>query len=181
MVPIELFMVVLWLTFSFVGLAREFPKELGATIGFIGMLLVLDLGLDRLGGLVNRGLGIAGLGLDLDLLKWLLVTAILLVTIYFVYEGEGLVYGGASPPGPLGNALDLSIGLFNGWLVVGTWWYYTHILGYPIKRWGLYQAPLSARGEQFVNLTPMALIPDERSYWYLTAILLFLIVLKVAR
>ena len=43
MVPIEVFAVVLWAGFVFVGLSREFPRELGATMGFVAMMLVLDL------------------------------------------------------------------------------------------------------------------------------------------
>ena len=43
MVPIEWFMIALWLVFAFVGVSRHFPRELGATIGFVGMLLGFSL------------------------------------------------------------------------------------------------------------------------------------------
>jgi len=181
MVPVEVFMIAMWLTFTFVGLAREFPRELGATIGFVAMLLVLDLAGAQAGDLVLRGLTAAGRAPDENFVRWVLISFVVLVSVYFVYEGEGLIYGGTSPPGPLGNALDVFIGLFNGWLVVGTWWYYTDQLGYPVQRLGWYAEPLSASGQRLAALTPMALLPDDRSYLYLIALLLFLIVLKVAR
>jgi hypothetical protein len=181
MVPVEVFMGMLWLTFVFVGLSREFPRELGATIGIVGMMLLLDLAGERMSALLVRGLSAAGIKPPAELVTWTLYSFIIGLTVFFVYEGEGMVYAGLSPPGPLGNALDVAIGLFNGWLVVGTWWFYTHALGYPMQQWGLYTGPISERGARFVELTPMAILPDAFSYLYLVGILLFLIILKVAR
>ncbi len=181
MVPVEVFAIVLWATFVFVGLSREFPRELGATIGFVTMMLVLDLGSERFGMLAQRGLTAAGFSPDLNLIKWAITTAIVTLSIILMYQGEGLIFGGRSAKGLLGSVFNLVIGVLNGWLVIGTWWYYTHQLGYPIVKLGWFTPPISAAAQRLVSMTPMAVIPDEQSGFYLTAFLIFLIVLKVAR
>jgi hypothetical protein len=180
-IPVEAVAVVLWVAFVFVGVSREFPRELGATIGFVTMMLVLDLAGERAGSLAQRALQMGGIPTELAAVKWVIVTLIIGLTVVFMYQGEGLVYGGLTPPGILGTFFNLAVGTLNGWLVVGTWWYYTDELGYPIQRWGLYEPPLSALGQKLVAAAPMAVIPDERSWMFLIGFLVFLLVLKVAR
>ena len=181
MIPIEALVIILWVAFIFAGIAREFPRELGATIGFVTMMLVLDLGSERLGSLTARLLQLGGLEADGILLRWTLNTAVIVLALLFMYQGEGLVYGGSSPAGLPGAVLNATVGALNWWLVVGTWWYYTHLLDYPIQKLGLYTPPLSTLAQQLVAIAPMSLLPDERSWLYLTTFLIFLLVLKVAR
>jgi hypothetical protein len=181
MVPVEVLFAVLWATFVFVGLSREFPRELGATIGFVTMMLILTLAEEFLSPILAERLPVGGFDPDLNALKWLLYTAVVALAVFFMYQGEGLIYGGSAPKGILGGVFNLFIGALNGWLVVGSWWYYTDLLEYPIARWGLYQGPLSATAERAVGWTPIAVLPDERSWLFLTVFLVFLLVLKVVR
>ena len=88
----------------------------------------------------------------------------------------------AGEPGPLlARAFDVFIGLFNGWLIVGTWWYYSNKLDYPMQQLGWFVAPPSSLAAAMVKWTPSAIIPDQGSYIFIAAFLLLLIGLKVLR
>jgi hypothetical protein len=180
-IPIELLIIVLWVAFVLVGLSRQFQRELGATIGFVAMMLILDLAGRFALPMMTGALPVDRLSEGTATPTWLLYSGIILATVFIVYEGEGLAYGGNPPRGILGALLSGFVGALNGWLVVGTWWYYTDQLGYPIQKWGLYTPPLSELAQRLLSLTPMALIPDERSWLFLTLFLVFLLVLKVVR
>ena len=181
MIPIEACVFVLLLAFGFVGMSRSFPRELGATVGFVALLVIFELLGARAAPLAAQGLALAGFPMGDDMAVWTLYTLAIGVTIYFVYQGETLTFDALAAPGPVGKVFDFSVGLFNGWLVVGTWWYYTHALGYPIQRAGLYQPPLTDRAARLIELTPIALLPPDRSLVYLAAFLVLLLVLKVMR
>jgi hypothetical protein len=181
MIPIEVCMFVLLMAFGLVGLSRSFPRELGATVGFVGLLLGYQLLGARLGPVATRSMAVAGFPTDEDIATWIAYSAGILITLYFVYQGETLTFDTIPAPGPVGKVFDFAVGLFNGWLVVGSWWYYTDALGYPIQRLGLFEPPLSDRAARLVQLTPLALLPPDRSLVYLAGFLVVLIVLKVMR
>jgi hypothetical protein len=182
MVPIEFMMLTLLVCFGVVGLAREFPKELGATIVFTGMLLFFDLAGSKVGSLSYAVLSRLGVKADQALVSWWVYSLVILLTVCIVYAGETLSYSGVWTPGPiLGRVFDIFIGLFNGWLVVGTWWYFANQLNYPMSATGTYVPPLSPLAAQLVKWTPLAIIPQPNSYLYIIGFLLFLIVLKVIR
>jgi uncharacterized membrane protein required for colicin V production len=181
MIPIEACVLVLIVAFGMVGMSRTLPRELGATVGFVAMILGLHLVASRIGGVTSEGLTAAGHPMTQDMAAWLAITAIIAVTVFMVYQGETLSYDGITASGPVSKVLDFGVGLLNGWLVVGTWWYYTNSLGYPMSEMGLYSGPLSARAEHLVALTPAALIPDDRALIFLAAVMVGLVALKVAR
>lgn len=180
MIPIELLAIVLWAAFVLVGLSRQYQRELGATIGFVTMMLVLDLLSRYVMPFLARVVPVDGLGGE-SLVTWLLYSVVVLAAVFVVYEGEGLAYGGAPPEGILGALLSAFVGGLNGWLVVGTWWHYTDRLAYPIRSWGLYSPPLSSMADRLLAITPMALIPVEWSWLFLVLFLVFLLLLKVVR
>ena len=180
MVPIEIFMLTLWLLFVPIGIARAFPRELGASIGFIGMLLLFNLG-----GTIFLRIG-QDFGdiftLDPNLVTLAIYTMIILMTVVALYAGETLAFSGVWPPGRgIGTAIDVSTALFNGWLVVGSWWYYMDALEYPQRSIGMFQPPISNLAEQMVLMTPQAVIPEAQATWIIGMALLFLLALKVAR
>jgi hypothetical protein len=182
MVPLEWMMILLWACFAIVGLARQFPRELGATIVFTGMILAFDLAGSQVGSLLYSILSRLGLASDESLVKWWVYSLVILGTLVVVYVGETLSYSGVWSPGPiLGRVFDVFIGLFNGWLVVGTWWYYSNALNYPVQKLGWFVAPLSALATSLLKWLPQSVIPDQGSYLYIVAFLLFLLLLKVLR
>lgn len=182
MVPVEWMVLTLWLCFAIVGLARQFPRELGATIVFTGMLLAFDIAGDKVGGLAYKVLSRFDLASDEALVTWLVYSLAIVTVVTVAYVGETLSYSGVWSPGPLlARAFDVFIGLFNGWLIVGTWWYYSNELDYPMQKLGWFVAPPSSLATAMVKWTPSAIIPDQGSYIFIAAFLLLLIGLKVLR
>jgi hypothetical protein len=182
MIPIEWVAVLLWIAFGVIGLARRFPVELGSTIGFVAMLFSLELLGGRIGGAVISVLNALELSLDPSLAQWWLVTAVIAAWVFFMYSGHTLTFEGVWPPGRItGTALDITAGLLNGWIVVGTWWYVTDSLGYPIQQLGFYTPPLSESAQRLVGLTPPAVIPAPYSTVVFGTFLVLLIALRVFR
>jgi hypothetical protein len=182
MIPIEYVFVLLWLLFGMVGLARRFPKEIGATIGFVAMLLMFALADKYLEGLLVKMMQAIGLSVDAALAQWFVYTIGIAMWVGFMYIGQTLSFAGTWPPGPLiGKVMDILAGLLNGWLVVGTWWYYTNVLGYPIQKLGWYVPPLSAQAQRWVSFTPPAIVPDQYSIVILGGLLVLMIGLRVVR
>jgi hypothetical protein len=180
-IPVEACIFVLLVAFGLVGMSRSFPRELGATIGFIGLLVAFELLGLRVGPLAARGMAVAGFPMAEDLAAWVAYSAAIAVTVYFVYQGETLTFNSIAVPGPIGKAFDFAVGMFNGWLVIGSWWHYTHWLGYPIQRFGWFTPPLTTRAQRLVELTPLDLLPPDRTLVYLAGFLVVLLSLKVVR
>ena len=182
MIPVEWVVVLLWLIFGLIGLSRRFPLELGATIGFTAMLLALQLGFGRIGGLITSLLTMLGLAHDPALTQWWVLTTVITAWVVFMYAGETLSFAGVWPPGKLiGIGIDLLTGLFNGWLVIGTWWFITDALDYPIAQLGMFVPPLSPTAVNLVGYTPPALLPAPYSVVVIGGFLVFLIALRVVR
>lgn len=182
MVPYEYTMMILWGLFGVVGITRHFPRELGATIGFIGMMFFFQLLGGRVDGLFQKAASVAGAGAGESLISWFFYTGVILMTVVIMYAGETLAFGGEWPPSRVGGiVIDGTIGLVNGWIVIGTWWFYTNKLGFPQQALGWYQPPLSDQAQMLVKLTPLALIPEGQATLILGGALLGLLFLKVAR
>jgi hypothetical protein len=182
MVPIESVAVMLWLLFGLVGLVRRFPVELGTTVGLCAMLFMLQVVGDHLGSVAIGVAGAAGAGFEPDVVRWVTYSTVILVWVFFMYAGETLTFPGVWPPNKVTGAVaDVTIGLFNGWIVVGTWWWATDALGYPMQRWGWFVPPLTDRARALLAYTPQALIPQDYAAIVIGAFLVFLIALRVFR
>lgn len=182
MVPIEIYMLTLWLIFAIVGIARRFPYELGASIGFVAMLFFFHLAGGMLETISAKLSSVLQLGFSLDLVYFSTYTLAILGVVTMMYAGETFVYSGVWPPSPLsGRAIDMIIALFNGWLVVGSWWYFMDRFNYPQSVLGHFQGPLSASATRLVALTPFAVVPADHRTWVFGMALLGLLFLKVRR
>ena len=182
MVPVEVLYVFLLTLFGVIGTARKFPMELGATIGFTAMLFSLLLGDDFLGRASARAAGLLGIDASDALVRWFAISAFIALWVAFMYIGQTLTFAGAWPPSRVvGSLLDAGIGVFNGWLVVGTWWHYSHALGYPMQDLGWIGPPLSERAAAWVALTPPAVLPESHGLWIVCSFLVFLLALRVFR
>jgi hypothetical protein len=182
MIPIEAVYGLLLALFALIGLSRRFPVELGATIGFAAMLFVLLMADELLAEVAERALGAAGLSADPALVAWFALSTVIAMWVGFMYVGQTLTFAGTWPPNPVvGAFLDMLVGTLNGWLVVGTWWFYSDALGYPMRSLGWFVPPLSARAQALVALTPPAILPEGYGVWMVGAFLVFLIALRVFR
>ena len=146
------------------------------------MLLLLEIAGARIGDLAVRLASLGGGRPDPDLARWMAYTLVIAVWVYFMYAGQTLSFAGTWPPNRVtGTVFDVTAGLLNGWLVIGTWWFYSDELGYPFDRWGLYGGALSNRAVQLLRFTPQAVIPDGYGTVLVGAILILLIALRVFR
>ena len=173
MVPIELAWFIIVFIFGVVGIVRGFLKELGVTTVMLVMLFGVITFENRLTPLLTRVATRVAPG-DVATLQagfWL----VLIVTTAFVsYHGHTLEVPGNPIKGPLGAALNLGVGLVNGYLIAGSVWFYLHRLGYPL---------LSIPPE---CLTPVAqalipLLPPKLLAPYLLYLVLFLVLMRVIR
>jgi hypothetical protein len=185
-VPIELLWIPLWVVFGIVGYTRGISRELGATLPIlIGMYLLLKFG-NLLARLVDSGLRLVGLGgyvgsPDERLFTWVLYSIFMLFFVLISYMGVTLDFPGVSSKRPYTNLVDALSGLMNGYLAIGTVWYYLNSFGYPIQRVGLYQSPLSPLAQTLVRFLPLNVLPQATAEWYLLGFILFLVILRVIR
>lgn len=183
MIPIEVVAIGAILVFGLVGLVRGFPRELGATLAFVAMLLGLELAGGWFGGAVFRALFADRPHAPTpEVVEWAISMAFIAAWVIVVYAGRTFTFSGTWPPNPLlGITFDGLIGALNGWLVVWTAWGESDRLGYPQAALGLVSPDLTPRGEALVGLAPLALIPDGGELWVLggcTCVLVFLLVVR---
>ncbi|MFQ5854489.1 MAG: hypothetical protein ACE5LU_02435 [Anaerolineae bacterium] len=178
--PIEAYFITLVLVFGVVGWIRTFPKELGVTtVVLFGMYILVRFN-ERLLDLINRVYefrGTPGEGLIVFNIYLIFMLFITLIS----YEGETLAFAGRPPPGITGTMLNIGSGLFNGYLVIGTLWFYLDELDYPIRKLGLFTPPLSDFAKVLVQLLPQNIPPEGLADEYFLALAVLLVILRVIR
>jgi len=178
--PIEFYFITLVLVFGVVGWIRTFPKELGVTTVVLFGMYILAAFSERLLDLLNQMYafqGTPGEGIIVFNIYLLFMLFITLIS----YEGETLAFAGRPPPGIRGVLLNIGSGLFNGYLVIGTIWFYLDELDYPIRRWVLFTPPLSDFAKTLVQLLPQNIPPEGRADEYFLALAVLLVILRVIR
>ncbi len=178
--PIEFAFLSIWIIFGVVGWIRGFFKELGITLLLFATLLVIWLLDGRLTPILEQRFSPARAAE----FAVLIYGGILILGVLMAYQGQTIVFPGKDPPGIEGDLFGILIGLFNGYLVVGTLWYYMNRFGYP---GGLVVPPLTGLGMALVSLLPFnalswAFKSDPTSIRnVLLGGLLFLLLLRVIR
>jgi len=185
--PIEVIFGSLLVVFIFIGVVRGYPKELGVTVTVLVALYLLIKIDQRQAAVVSylgRALGLLGVELADELTRKLvlfsLYTLFLVVMVFIAYEGITLEFPGVRPKGPSGTLLNVGSGLLNGYLVLGTIWYYLDKFEYPTQVIGLFKSPLTGFAKSVIPLLPQYLLGD-RAEWYFLGFLLLLLILRVVR
>lgn len=183
--PIEVLWASLLIFFAIIGYVRGFPKEMGVTtMVLLAMFILVRFG-DLLTRWVDRALRLIGMGFigtpNEDLFKFNVYFFFLLFIVYISYEGETLAFSGTTPKGLAGRLLNLGAGVLNGYLVVGTIWYYLDAFNYPAQKWGLFKPPLTPFAESLLAWLPLNVLPDGRADLYLLALVIILLILRVIR
>jgi len=168
-----------------VGYVRGFNKELGVTtMVLLAMFILVRFG-QRLVSAVDRVLRIFGLGFlgtpNEDLFKFNVYLLFLLFIVYISYEGETLAFAGTPPKGLAGKLLNLGAGFLNGYLIVGTIWYYLDFFNYPAQKWGLFHPPLTPFAQSLLPWLPLNVLPEGLQDLYLLAMVIVLLILRVIR
>jgi uncharacterized membrane protein required for colicin V production len=173
---IEVLWGILMTVFGVVGLVRGFLKELGVTTVLLVTLFGFDRAGEKMGDLLLEGLSMARVSLADDAAQSatrasFYIAALMAVT-FISYHGETLTFEGQSK-GSLGVFLGLLIGLVNGYLVVGSIWYYLNKFDYPF---GLVSQPLSSAAQQLVQVLPPNLLSP-----FLPFLVVFMVIIRVIR
>jgi len=179
--PIEVLWGSLIVMFGLIGLVRGFLREVGVTTVLAFLLFLLTFFAKQITQALDILIALVRISppdsVQANLVRYGVYSAIIILVTFISYQGETLTFEGRPVPGPFGIALNLIIGLWNGYLVIGSLWYYMHKLDYPIALFGLFQQPLSPVATVMVTLLPEALIPP---YGFL-ALAAFLIFMRVIR
>jgi uncharacterized membrane protein required for colicin V production len=185
--PIELIFGSLLIVFILIGVIRGYPKELGVTITvLVALYLLIKVDQRQATAVSYLGRALEPVGVELanettrQLVLFSLYTLFLVAMVFIAYEGITLDFPGARAQGPYETLLNLGSGLLNGYLVVGTIWYYLDKFEYPTEMIGLFKSPLTDFAEKVIPLLPQYLLGDKAD-WYFLAFLLLLLILRVIK
>ena len=181
MTPVESLWIVLVVLFGVVGIVRGFLKELGVTLVLIVMvfgLTRLDENLKKLLDMVTNVSKIQSVGqLYGNPTVWLIFYAgLILGVMYIAYQGYVIKYPGNEPKGMQGTLLALMVGLINGYLFVGSLWYYIDKYKQPLQALGIIQGEYSALAQKLLKVLPPELLSP-----FLPFLVVFMIVLLVIK
>ncbi len=166
---LEVAFIAVWIMFAIIGVIRGYPRELGVTAMLLIALFVTEFIEERYQPRVNQVLAyFAGPDAASQLTARILIyCGFLIVIAYIAYEGDTLVYRGKRGKVPF----DLGSGILNGYLFVGSLWYYLHSASYP----------LLARSAEFSPLhqTIIRFLPPSVFTWqYLIGLAILLILAR---
>lgn len=158
MAPIEIFFGVLVFVFTLIGLVRGFLKELGVTMVMMFMLFFLsqfepflDTGINRVLALGTRYAATE----DHSLLKCWFFIWVIIGMAFISYEGETLAFSGQPLQGPQRMILGALTGTLNGYLIIGTIWFYMDKFNYPITWLGFSADKLSTLAKSILPFLPI--------------------------
>jgi hypothetical protein len=184
--PIEVFFGAILLIFTLIGLARGFLKELGVTLPIIFLLFFLNQFSRQLDVGLAKALDVGTSVLPAarkDLMQCWLYIFLLTAAAFVSYQGETLAFGGQSPKGPQAVLLGALTGLLNGYLVVGSIWYYMDKFDYPITFLGFSADRLSHFATSLISFLPLNFLGEpillgQSLLLYLSALLLLARVIR---
>jgi len=174
---IEIIWGLLVILFGFIGLVRGFLRELGVTTALLIVLFAFDRWGERVVDYILKGLSMAGVSSTGEpgesAVRASVYIFLTILATFASYHGETLAFQGTRLRGAFGTFLSLLIGLINGYLVVGTIWFYLHKFGYPL---GLVSEPLSPVAQELVKVLPMTVLVP-----FLPFLAVFMVIIRVIR
>lgn len=172
--PVEYLFVAIGAVIALIGLARGYEKELGNSIIFMFTIAALGfIGNNFQDRLTAVGVQIFGVQ-NTDTFLMLFYTAILIIVAFASYSGTTFIFGGSPRKGMLGGAISLGVGVFNGYLLAGSLWYYANAFGYPFVP---VEGGLSATADAMIKLLPQTLFPNP-VYWVIPPTVLMILRVK---
>jgi uncharacterized membrane protein required for colicin V production len=178
--PVETLWIGLVLVFAIAGVVRGFLKELGVTL----VLVVMLFGLTRLSGYMPKILDFVTSVVKQPVKAWvdrdpvwlIFYLTITMGTVFIAYQGYVITYPGDNPKGLQGTLLALMVGVINGYLAVGSVWYYVHKYEAPVRALGLIQDGYTPLAQKLLQVLPPEILPP-----YLPFLVVFMIVLLVLK
>lgn len=172
--PIEVLWGTLVLVFIIVALIRGYNRELGVTV-LVLLVLFVELQFANtiesvlrqrvLPQLVPQGPQGQPQEQWANFILMLAFQLPILIIVFWAYAGRTLVFPGTPPRGMEGVFFNAIIGLVNGYLVIGSIWYYMAKYKYPLlEQWGLLQASFTPFAQRAVDYLPPALFKDQPAF-----------------
>jgi len=170
--PVELTFFIVLSIFAVIGLVRGYARELGVTTMLLIALLVTVLLDTYAGSYWDRFLELfAGSDPAAQLtVQAVLFTLFLLVVAFISYQGETLTFPGSGT----NSFISFLLGLFNGYLLAGSIWYYLACANWPF---GNVQPPYTKLYYAISTILPPAIF----KWQYLLALIVLLLILRVLR
>lgn len=169
--PVQYVFIAIGVVIALIGLARGYEKELGNSIVLMLTIAVIGFVADRyqtqLGDIAGRILGVQ----NQQTFLYLLYSILFILVVFSSYSGVTFSYGGKPVSGLPGRLISLGVGLFNGYLISGTLWYFAHTFNYPL---GGVQQPLNTAATAIVEFLPQTIFPDPL-YWVVPAAVLLIL------
>lgn len=166
--PVEILFSSLGATIMLIALARGYRQELGSMVIIMVAIFVLSFFetdiTDLFTSIGNVLIGANANSEALNLFLMSVYQLIFIIIVFMGYAGRTLAFPGTQAPPPQGTLLSLAIGALDGYLIAGTLWYYLDIFDYPVQMLGWVCLPLTATGQQLVNILPQRLF-ETPTYW----------------
>ncbi len=186
MVPLEVTFAALALMFALIGLARGCMRELGVTMVMMFVLFFLETFEGYLDQGVGRVVAMSPIQVaqnDPDLLGCWVSLGCVLGAAFISYQGHTLEFAGQPPTGVQGMLLGLLNGAANGYLIVGSLWYYLDKYGYPLEFLGVNAGSLSESARSVLPYLPQAFLGQpillgQSLFLYLSILLLLARVMR---
>jgi len=160
-VPLEVTFAAVALMFTLIGLARGCMRELGVTMVMMFVLFFLQ----TFEGYLDQGVGqvvamspVQVAQNDPNILGCWVSLGCVLGAAFISYQGHTLEFAGQAPLGVQGAILGLLNGAANGYLIVGSLWYYLDKYGYPLEFLGVNAASLSESARSVLPYLPQSFL-----------------------
>ncbi|MGC9359655.1 MAG: hypothetical protein ACP5G7_04660 [Anaerolineae bacterium] len=186
MVPLEVTFGALALMFTLIGLARGCLRELGVTTVLMFVLFFLHTFEKYVDQSVGQVMAMSPVALaqgDQDVVGcWVFVGSIL-GAAFISYQGHTLEFPGQPPMGVQAVALGLLTGAVNGYLIVGSLWYYLDQYAYPLEFLGVNAESLSEGALALLPFLPQPFLGQpmlfgQSLFLYLSLLLLLARVIR---
>ncbi len=160
-----------------VGFLRGWSKEVVATAGIILALFIQQQFQSILFDPITAGASAEA--------KFYLYTILLLIVTFFAYQtpaqasrlSSGRLYGSNRRESVTERTLGAFVGLFNGYLIFGSIWYYLDAFGYPFNPYFIAPPPGSPSAQLVAsNVLPLAWLV-QGNLLTIVVIILFLFVI----
>lgn len=173
--------VVFWMfviLFGIIGAMRGWAKELMVTFSVILALFIISL-LEQFVPILRDGGGLP------ESTRFWIRTLIIVLLVFFGYQTPNIraIAGARFARERIQDTLlGLIIGAVNGYLVVGSIWYYMDQAGYPLAPYFVAPTPSDAFGEVAISIIdkmPPAILLDPSWVIYFAVAIAFLFVVVV--
>lgn len=161
--------------FAVIGLLRGWAKEL-----LVGFSVIVGLALNFI---LHKFVPVISSLREQDTSLFWIRSSIMVILVYFGYQtviSVARLQAGGRRERLQDSMFGFFLGGINGYLIVGTLWYYLHVAGYPGVA---IQAPtdpaITAAIQNLINIMPPRILGEPWIYFAVIIVLIFILVVYV--